>query len=119
MKKKAEWLRIVDLIIVVLLLANLLFLIKNHLDLTARKDVLIDFEKLKLLKLTSSDGSLIGGAELLRNKENYILFFKLTDCPACIYSGLDQAQRLRLAGKSVVVITIHDWFDEWARLNSL
>lgn len=49
MKKKAEWLRIVDLIIVVLLLANLLFLIKNHLDLTARKDVLIDFEKLKML----------------------------------------------------------------------
>jgi len=116
MNKKAVRLRSVDIIniiIMVLLLANLLFLIKIKSGPTQRKNILIDFEKLEGLKLTSSDGSLIDAAELLRNKENYILFFKLTDCPACIYSGLEQAQRLRLAGKSIVAITIHDWFDEW------
>ena len=101
MNKKAVRLRSVDIIniiIMVLLLANLLFLIKIKSGPTQRKNILIDFEKLEGLKLTSSDGSLIDAAELLRNKENYILFFKLTDCPACIYSGLEQAQRLRLAG---------------------
>lgn len=101
------------LIIIALLLANVFFLAKIHFDKIIQKNNLIDLKKLERVKILSPEGEEKYLSAFLKTEANYILFFKLTDCPACIYKGLNEIRQLEQAGKFVIAITIHEWIDEW------
>jgi len=102
-----------ELIIIALLLANAFLLARIHFDKNRQKNKFIDFNILEGIKISSPEGEETFLSSILKTGENYILFFKLTDCPACIYKGLNEIKQLEFSGKQALAITIHDWIDEW------
>jgi|YNPBryunderm2012_1023409.scaffolds.fasta_scaffold08305_5 hypothetical protein len=102
-----------ELIIIALLLANAFLLVRIHFDKNRQKNNFIDFNILEGIKISSPEGEETFLSSILKTGENYILFFKLTDCPACIYKGLNEIKQLEFSGKQALAITIHEWIDEW------
>lgn len=102
-----------EIIIIILLLANMFFLAKIYFDKIKPENNFIDLKKLERIKILSPDEEEKYLSAILKTEESYVLFFKLTDCPACIYKGLNEIKQLEQSRKLALAITIHEWIDEW------
>lgn len=105
--------RFLELIIITLLLANVFFLANIYFDKIKQKNNFIDLKKLERIKILTPAGEEKYLSATLKTEESYVLFFKLNDCPACIYKGLYELKQLEQARKLTLAITIHEWVDEW------
>lgn len=102
-----------EIIIIILFSANLFFLVKNYFDKNKNENNFFACKDMGGITLLSPQGEEIYLSAFLKTEEEYVLFFKLTDCPACIYKGLYELKQLEQAGKLTIAVTIHEWIEEW------
>lgn len=77
-----------------------------------RQDYL-KFNKIENITLITLEKKEIRFDDILSHDESYILFFDLSNCPPCIFRGLNELRELKKSGKSAYAVVIHNWADEW------
>ncbi len=108
--------KIIDILIIFLvafLFFNIGFKIGKKRENINQIRRIIDTIRLNNVRLIGLDGRNYNFFELIDKDESYILFFKLSNCPPCIYKGINKLRQLQWKDKSVASIVIHDWPEEW------
>ncbi len=64
--------------------------------------------------LQSFKGTTVNFDEIIPKKEEaYVFILKIDSCPGSILKSFNKASHLKSKGYDVILITVHNWFDEW------
>ena len=80
------------------------------------------FDGFEKITVSDLDGSVLPLSGLAaEDGMTYCLIFEISDCPSCIFKGIEDLKRLKQAGKAYIPLLVHDLIDEvrgWSASNN-